>query len=109
ERNPSTVSESCPFAIDCSTVTPSLERDEFRLSISRVFEVVGTFVWHKGCERLPDCGPDGLDGSCGGFAQEVLELGEDLLDRVQIGRIFRQKEELCANRADECSHDFTFV
>src|SRR5258708_3020757 len=77
--------------------------------VSSVFEVVGTFVWHEGCEGLTDCGPDGLDGSCGGFAQQVLEFGEYLLDRVQVGRIFRQKEELCANRADECPHDFTFV
>jgi hypothetical protein len=64
---------------------------------------VGAFLWHEGFERLTDCGPDRLDGSRGGFAQQVLELGEDLLDRVQIGRIFRQKEELCASRADECA------
>src|SRR5258707_3098032 len=77
--------------------------------VSSVFEVVGTFVWHEGCEGLTDCGPVGVDGWCGGFAQQVLEFGEYLLDRVQVGRIFRQKEELCANRADECPHDFTFV
>jgi hypothetical protein len=30
-------------------------------------------------------GGDGVEASCGGFAQQVLELGEDLLDRVQVG------------------------
>ena len=40
--------------------------------------------------------PDGLDGSRGGFAQQVLELGEDLFDRVQVWRIFRQEEQLGA-------------
>jgi hypothetical protein len=29
----------------------------------------------------------------------VLELGEDLLDGVQVRRIFWQEEELCADRA----------
>jgi hypothetical protein len=29
-------------------------------------------------------GGDGVEASCG-FAQQVLELGEDLLDRVQVG------------------------
>jgi len=45
-------------------------------------------------ERLTDCGPDGLDGSRGGFAQQVLEFGEDLFDGVQVWRILRQKEQL---------------
>ena len=50
----------------------------------------------KAIEQLADCGPDGLDGSRGGFAQQVLELGEDLLDGVQVGRVFRQEEQLGA-------------
>jgi len=45
---------------------------------------------------LPGC----VDGSLSGFAEEQLELGEDLLDRVQIGRIGRQEEELRADRPD---------
>jgi hypothetical protein len=47
-------------------------------------------------EQLTDCGPDGFDGSLGSFAEQVLKLGEDLLDWVQVWRIFRQKEELSA-------------
>jgi len=38
-------------------------------------------------------------GSRGGFAQQMLELGEDLLDGVQVGRVFRQEEELGAGGA----------
>jgi hypothetical protein len=41
---------------------------------------------------------DGLGGSLCGFAQPVFELGEELLDRVQIGRVFRQVEEPSARR-----------
>ena len=45
----------------------------------------------------------------GGFAQQVLELGEDLLDRVQIGRVFRQEEELGAGGADGVAHRLALV
>ena len=40
----------------------------------------------------------------GGFAQEVLELGEDLLDGIEVGRVFRQEEELGAGGADGVAH-----
>ena len=43
------------------------------------------------------------------FAEEVLELGEDLLDGVQVGRIFWKEEELGAGGADELAHGFAFV
>jgi hypothetical protein len=50
--------------------------------ISRLAEVVCTFLWGEGVEKLADCRADGFDGSGGGFAQQVLELGEDLFDGV---------------------------
>jgi hypothetical protein len=34
----------------------------------------------------------------------VFELGEDLLDRVQIGRVFRQQEQPYARRADRAAN-----
>ena len=47
---------------------------------------------------------DGVaDGVCGplcSLAEAVLELCEELLDGVQIGRVFRQEEEPRAGRAD---------
>src|SRR5947207_13315710 len=45
----------------------------------------------------------------GKFSQEVFELGEDLLDGVQVGRVFGQEEELGACRTDELTHDFASV
>jgi hypothetical protein len=39
----------------------------------------------------------------------MLELGEDLLNRVQIGRIFRQEDQLCASGADVAANGFTLV
>ena len=51
----------------------------------------------------------GFDCSRGGLSQQMLELGEDLLDGVQVGGVFRQKEELGPSRADELAHGFAPV
>lgn len=32
-------------------------------------------------------------GTLSGFAHQVLELGEDLLDRIEIGAVRRQEQE----------------
>src|SRR5439155_19031689 len=39
----------------------------------------------------------------------MLELGEDLFDGIQVGRIFRQEEELGAGRADELTYGSALV
>ncbi len=39
----------------------------------------------------------------------MLELGADLFDGVQVGRVFRQEEELGAGRADELAHHFALM
>jgi hypothetical protein len=42
----------------------------------------------------PDALPYVLEASLLGFAHDVFELGEDLFDRVEIGAVGRQEEEL---------------
>lgn len=44
-------------------------------------------------EDLADGVANGLDGSPGALAQPVLVFGEELLDRVQVGRIFGLEEQ----------------
>jgi hypothetical protein len=61
-------------------------------------------AYNFACRRTAD----GFDGAHGDLAQEVLDLGEDLLDRVQVRRVFRQ-EELGAGGADELAYGFGFV
>jgi hypothetical protein len=39
----------------------------------------------------------------------MLELGENLFDGVQVGRIFRQEDQLCAGCTDEPADGFTLV
>ena len=39
----------------------------------------------------------------------MFELGKDLLDRVQVGRVFRQEEQFGTDRTDELTNCFAFV
>jgi hypothetical protein len=48
-------------------------------------------------------------GSFRGFSHQVFQLGKDLLDRVQIGRIWRQEKELGASGSDSASDGGLFV
>jgi hypothetical protein len=50
-----------------------------------VGEVVGAFGGSEGVEQLADGVPERLDGARRGGAQQRLELGEGVLDRVQVG------------------------
>jgi hypothetical protein len=45
-------------------------------------------------QELADCAPGGIHCPEFGLAEQVLELGEHLLDWLQIGRISRQKEQM---------------
>lgn len=53
--------------------------------------------------------PDGCDGALPGFAQQVLEFGEGLFDRIEIGAVGRQIEEPGAGCADRLPDSFVFV
>jgi hypothetical protein len=66
------------------------------LRISCVGEVVGALLRGVVSEQSRNGGDDGLDGARCGLAQQELELGEDLFDRVEIGRVLGEKEQLCA-------------
>src|SRR5262249_50687666 len=62
--------------------TQALSGVRFDLVVSRVYEVVGAFRGCDGAQDWTDSVVDGFDGSLCGFAKPVLELGEELLDRV---------------------------
>ena len=44
----------------------------------------------------------GIDGSGAGLPQKMLELGEDLLDRIEVGTVRRQINELGTPSLDGC-------
>ena len=63
-------------------------------SVSGVREVVGAFGGGEVVEEGADASPGGFDGALGGLAQKSLQLGEDLLDGVQVWAVGRQEDEV---------------
>jgi hypothetical protein len=62
-------------------------------TIAAVGEVVGAFGGRHGGEEAADGGPELVFGARGCLAQERLELGEQLLDQVEVGAVGRQVED----------------
>lgn len=60
-------------------------------------------------EQCADAFPCCLDRALGGLAQKQLEFGEDLFDRIEIGTVGRQEQQLGASRPDRPSHGLTLV
>jgi hypothetical protein len=86
-----------------------LEHDSFILKHSGVSEVFGALCWGEAIEELSDLPPGGFDGSSGGLAEQGLELGEDLLDRVEVGVVGGQEEEFGAGSADGVADGLALV
>ena len=49
-------------------------------SVSGIAEVVGTFRRREGVKKSGNSVPEAFDGTLGGFSEQGLELGEELLD-----------------------------
>ena len=63
-------------------------------AVATVAEAVGAFVGIKALEESADGGPQGASSAGGRLAQQRLILGEQLLDRVEVGGIRRQATAL---------------
>jgi predicted GNAT family N-acyltransferase len=74
-----------------------------------VVEIAGAFGWGDGGEEAADGRPELLLGPRRGLAQQRLELGEQLLDRVEVGRVRRQVEERGAGRGDRLADAIDLV
>ena len=79
------------------------------MCIAGISEVVGAFVGCVGSEQLADGGDEAFERSRRRFAQQVLQLGEDLFDRIQVGRVFGQEEQFSARRSDRPPNGLSFV
>ena len=56
-----------------------------------------------------DAGADGIEGAFCGLAQQVFELGEDLLDRIEVWGVFWQEEEFGAGGTDGAADGLALV
>src|SRR3954447_12684677 len=85
-----------------SVIVPRESSSELAQTHDRVRSFGGnnTFIERKLVEEPADGVPERVFGSCRGFAEQRLQLGEELLDRVQVWRVGRQVQEACADRPD---------
>ena len=67
------------------------------------------FGWGNRRESLDDGVGDGVEGSGRGLSNEAFDLGEDLFDRIEVGRIFRKEQETGSSGLDGLSHRLSFV
>ena len=71
--------------------------------------LIGAFLWCEVRECVCDRVPQVFDGSRGDLAQVRLQFGECVLDRIEVGRIWREKAQpgaaprLPANAGGRCA------
>src|SRR5947209_556123 len=78
-------------------------------TVSCVGEVGLAFVWKEAVEQSADSLPGRVKSPLCGLAQELFELGEDLLDRVEIGAIGQEEKEPCTGSPDRGADGLAFV
>ena len=79
------------------------------LRISGVSDVCGAFFGPVLSEDLRAGLADGFVASCSRLSQQSFELAEDLLDRIEVGRVFWQEDEARSDIADRSSHGLSLV
>ena len=85
-----------------------LER-RLRGPIFAIAKIVETFFWRKVIEGDSDCVPECIDGSVCHFAQCVFELGEDLLDWIEVRAVGWQEANCYPRGFDGFPNAGTFM
>ena len=65
--------------------------------------------WRDAVDKLADLAPGCLVRALFGFSHEVLELGEELLDGIEVGAIRRQEEQVSALISDRLARRLAFM
>src|SRR6516162_2403335 len=74
-----------------------------------VSDVCGAFFGPVLGEDLCAGLAEGFVAPCSRLSQQSFELGEDLLDRIEVGRVFWQEDEARPDIADRWSHGLSLV
>jgi hypothetical protein len=72
-------------------------------------DVVGAFLWTKAVDNVSELLPERLHAANSFRSQQGLELGESLLDRIQVGAVRRQVQHARASCVDGLDHARDFV
>jgi hypothetical protein len=79
------------------------------LRVSGIPDVCGAFFGAVLGQDFTAGGGDGFVGSSLRLSQQGLEFGEDLLDRIEIGRVFREEYKSRPGVADCLPHGLSLV
>lgn len=72
-------------------------------------EVVGALLGAESLQEFTDASPRCFDGSFVCLSDECLELGEHHLDGIEVGAVWRQEKEVCADIPDRIAGRLSFV
>src|SRR5689334_503823 len=67
-------------------------------------EVIRAFIGWEALEQTTDHVPKRRDGAASGGAQHRLQFGEHLFDRIEVGAVWREIEQLRAHPLDGLAH-----
>ena len=87
----------------------ALERFTFHRSVSGVLEIVAAFVALDGCDEAADMAANVVDRALLGGAHPVLDFGEGLFDRIEVGGVSRQIPEPGADGFNQAAQDNRLV
>src|SRR4051794_21849225 len=65
-------------------------------------EIVGTFLWAELRDERANCSIEARNSSRCNLAEECLEFAVSHLDRVEVGRVFRQVTKSRVRFLDRC-------
>jgi hypothetical protein len=72
-------------------------------------EVIGAFCWCDCTGDAAECAPERIDGSVDFLTQLGLHFCEDHFDRIEVGAIGRQEQQLSAGRFDSTTDGGDFM
>jgi hypothetical protein len=71
--------------------------------------LVSALGWLDRRKGLGDGVRNGVEGSGRSLSNGAFDLGEDLLDRIEVGRVFGKKQEASAGSLNGFAHGFSFM
>ena len=72
-------------------------------------QIVSTFVGRDDVQDVTEMTPSGFMIAFLGLSHPVFDLGEELFDRIEIGAVSRQEDQVRAARPDGRSRALAFV
>ena len=74
------------------------------MAIAAVCDIVGAFLWGDEGDSIGDCREQVIESSRGRLPEQRLELGKELLDRIEIWAVRREIADVGPRRGDSFAY-----